>query len=209
MQIINNKISIVKGETPTYDAFIIEKDGSPIRLIKPKSTPIGDYIYCIEFVVRPSIYNRESDFVYRSYHKMDVPLFASDVVIDYNVEFNYTPEQNTSGDVLWTDGYVPQENKKEFLFRRTNNNVSDYRYYDESQTAEDGTHWIPYTLSLTFQFPYDKTSKMEAKTYQYEITLFGGLRKQTTSNDEIPLIIDFKRPLLEATDFKVGGTLSE
>jgi hypothetical protein len=130
-------------------------------------------------------------------------------LVDYNKTFNYTEEQNKAGEVLWVDGYVPSSDNLKRLFRRTNNGVSDYRYYDAAKTADDGTHWIPYEMSLTFRFPYEATSKMEAKVYQYEITLFGGINKQNAVANEIPIIIDYKRPLLEATDFTVGGTLSE
>lgn len=208
MQIINNKISIVKGETPTYDAAIIEVDGSPLRTVIP--TPASDdYQYYIEFVVRPSIYDREDDFVYKSYHLVDVHRFDEDVWVDYNEEFGYTEEQNKAGTVLWSDDDVPSESKKNLLFRRTNNKVTDYRYYDDTTTAEDGTHWIPYEVRLIFKFPYEYTSNMEAKVYKYEIALFGGVSNPDHGINEIPVTIDYKRPLLDATDFTVRGTLSE
>ena len=61
MKIINNKIYIVQGETPTYTASVIDKDtGIPYMILKTDMFPV------VEFIVRPSIYNRADDFVYLS-----------------------------------------------------------------------------------------------------------------------------------------------
>ena len=56
---------------------------------------------------------------------------------------------------------------------------------------------------------YPSTSKMEAKTYKYEVVLFNATPKYQNSKLIGLENIAYKKPLLEATDFIVGGSLSE
>lgn len=77
-------------------------------------------------------------------------------------------------------------------------------------SREDEGQWIPYEFRLTFMFPYETMAKLVAKTYKYEVTLLSGTSKESLLlPDEIPIIVDYKKPILEATDFVVGGSLSE
>lgn len=209
MRIVNNVISIAKGETSTYDVSVIDKKtGVPFILPKGIQNP------AIEFIVRPSIYNRDDDFVFRAYLlRTSDHMFETDEVVDYN-----DPEDEITAQ--WDDAVKPVEGDEGKLFRRyLSDGSSDFRYYDENQINEDdATHWIPYEFKINFTFPYEATSLMENKTYKYEVTLFGGVLKDLTQEDvlsppgegeSIYSKIDFKKPLLEATDFVVGGSLSE
>lgn len=177
MKIINNKIYISKGETPTYTANVIDKEtGAPLIISSGINNPL------IQFIVRPSIYSREDDFVMKKDMLYDVERFEQ--IKDYEEDF-------------WNDDIPGDSN---VLYRKG----LDYKFYN-SETEK----WEPYSFEISFQFPYSDTSKMEPKTYKYEITLFGGSLKQSFGDKETPINIDYKKPLLEATDFIVGGSLSE
>ena len=211
MRITNNVIYIAKGETGTYDVSVIDrKTGVPFILPKGINNP------AIEFIVRPSIYNRDDDFVFRAYLMRTTDhRFETDEVVNYN-----EPDQETIAQ--WSDASKPVVGDEGKLFRRYLDDGScDFRYYDENQVYADEygtTHWIPYEFKINFTFPYEATSLMENKTYKYEVTLFGGVLKESAQGDvlsppgkgeSIYDKIDVKRPLLEATDFVVGGSLSE
>lgn len=206
MKIVNNKISLARGETAPYDVSVVNREtGVPYMLQKGINNPV------IEFVVRPSVYSKEDDFVFKAYlFRTNDHLFETNEYVDYEYD-------------LWIDDYAPSEKDKGKLFKRTviinsNKKEIDFRYYDENQVnEEDGTHWIPYEFRINFTFPYEATSLMEAKTYLYEVTLFGGVLEDDVKDKLSPpedgrsvfKKIDYKEPLLEATDFIVGGSLSE
>lgn len=202
MKIINDNITIVQGETPTHNRAVIDKDtGAPYIISKGINNPY------IEFIVRPSVYTKKNDYVFKAY--LDCSnIKRFDEIVDYN-------------DVLWTDE-EPSDTSK--LYRRNFNGDYDYRYWDSEKTYDDGTHWHPYEFRITFTFPYADgqvkrgeetilksggTSVMEAKTYKYDITLFGGIKKAEFNPGEIPIIIDYKKPLLTAANFIVEGSASE
>lgn len=183
MKIINNKIYIAKGETPTYDVSVIDKQTEA-----PYMLPSGINNPVIEFIVRPSVYNRADDYVFRAY-------------LDYSTHKKFeTPELVEYTDNQWDDSNAPSSGDEEKLhFRITSDGIKEYRYY------ENGA-WVPYEFRISFMFPYEATSLMESKQYKYEVVLFGA--------DVLPgnaglTNISYKEPLLEATDFIVGGSLSE
>lgn len=62
-KIVNNKIYIGRGETPTYDVLVANRDGSPFKIFKTARDVEGDKTY-IEFVVRKSIYSDDITFRY-------------------------------------------------------------------------------------------------------------------------------------------------
>lgn len=183
MKIINNKIYIVQGETPTYTASVIDKDtGHPYMILNTTMTPV------VEFIVRPSIYNRADDYVYRAYMMMNnIHQFETDEVVDYDQS-------------VWEDAPLTENLGK--LHRRTLDGVNDFAYWD-------GSKWVPYEFEVSFYFDYEAMKKLEAKTYKYDITLYYGNLKENYVEGENPVEIRDKKPLLEATDFVVGGSLSE
>ena len=197
MRIVNNRIYISKGETPTYDVMVLDKDnGAPFVIPAKFENPV------IEFIVRPSVYDREDDYVLRMYlDASHMKRFDVEEPLDYI-------------ETSWDNNVVPDEDKINRLYRRAIGDEYDYRYYDANATydpekypesTENDYKWIPYEFELIFQFPYSSTSLMEAKTYKYEIALFDA---NLVDGDHLENIM-FKKFLLEATDFVVGGSLSE
>ena len=126
MKIINNKIYIVQGETPAYKASVIDKDtGNPYMILKTDLFPV------VEFIVRPSIYNREDDFVYKAYMEMDkVHQFETDEVIEYD-------------QTVWQEPPLTDNLGK--LHYMTTGGVREFKYWD-------GSKWVEYDFEIEFSF---------------------------------------------------------
>jgi hypothetical protein len=184
MKIINNKIYIVQGETPTYKASVIDRDtGHPYMILKTDLFPV------VEFIVRPSIYNRADDFVYRAFYEMDhIHQFETDEVREYKLSD-------------WKEPPLTGDDEK-LHYMNKSNGAREYAYWD-------GSKWVKYDFEIEFSFDYEAMKKLEAKTYKYDITLYYGQLKEKPIEGENPVEIKYKKPLLEATDFVVGGSLSE
>ena len=195
MKIVNNKIYIGRGETPTYHVYVIdEQSGTPYIIPSSVKNPV------LEFIVRPSIYDRENDFVFKTYLDLqDIKKFDSEEPVEYKEE-------------SWDNDVVPSEKDKNKLFiLKIAEKEYEYRYYN-STIEDDGkdSRWVPYDFEIEFQFPYEATSLMEAKTYKYEIALFDANIKRNEDGEAIGLQnIIFKKFLRHATDFIVDGSLSE
>lgn len=218
MKIVNNRIYIVKGETSTYDVSVIDKDtGAPLTIPSGIDNPV------IEFIVRPSIYNRKDDFVFKCYisyaDKKAEHDFGDTTIQTYTVTTEADNEWSNDYDFLDADGNPQPQNA---LFRKEKVIGSDeweYRYFNSNATGTgDDYKWIPYDFKIVFAFPYEATSLMESKPYKYEVTLFSADITPVTSASIVKIPpddmyeltnISHKIPLLEATDFNVGGSLSE
>ena len=210
MRIVNNKIFISQGETPTYSARVIDKDsGAPFMIDKAialKRNDDGSYsvrTIIIEFVVRDSVYSRNDDKRIRkylilkpeeSYHMFD------DLEI---IPYAGTPEFEND-EIIWDDTYVPEEANKNRLHRYESYEDNFYCRYDETNNK-----WVTYDFNVNVTFMYSETSVMEPKTYKYEIALLAGNNKEHPVPGEIPITIEFKKPLLGLTDFTVEGSISE
>lgn len=213
MQITNDNIYIVRGETPTHNRSVIDKDTGVPYII-----PDGINNPYIEFTVRPSLYDKKDNYVFKAYLDCsNVKRFSQREPLDYN-------EPNT--DVFeWTDDVVGETDR---LYRKFYMGDISYRYYDPEKeyVEKDGSksHWHPYSFSIHFSFPYADgqvrkgeedilkfggTSAMEAKKYKYSITLIAGIKKDNIKHGESPLIIDFTEPILKSADFIVEGSTSE
>lgn len=190
MKIVNDKIYISQGETPTYDVNVYDKKtGIPFMLPSEMQNPI------IEFIVRPSVYNRDDDFVLRKY--LD---FSSYKRFDYvPTVIEEIPEVSIND--IENDVSPSTENMNK-LHIYSHNGIKDYYYYENSS-------WVKYVFNITFKMNYASTSKMEAKTYKYEVVLFDATPKYQDSELIGLEDIAHKKFLLEATDFIVGGSLSE
>lgn len=189
MKIVNDKIYIARGETPTYDVKVKDrKTGVPFILPSGLEHPI------IEFVVRPSVYSKGDDFAIKKYLDFtDYPRFDD---VSY---FPEVPNGVTDAD----NKPLPGDESK--LHKYARDGETDYYYYT-------GSEWKKYEFQISFTMLYDNTSKLEEKTYKYEVALFGAepLYKDETKKEVIGISgIYYKKPLLEATDFIVGGSLSE
>lgn len=206
MRIVNNKIFIAQGETPTYSARVIDKDsGAPFMIDKAMALNADNSVRTIivEFVVRDSAYSRDDDKRIRrhlilkpdeSYHMFD------DLEI---IPYGGVP-QFVDGDIIWDDTYVPDEANKNRLHRYESYEDNFYCRYDETNNK-----WVTYDFNVNVTFMYSETSVMEPKTYKYEIALFAGNRKTNPVPGEIPITIEFKKRLLDLTDFTVEGSISE
>lgn len=190
MKIVNDKIYISQGETPTYDVNVYnKKTGIPYMLDSKMETPI------VEFIVRPSVYDSDKEYKLRKY------LDFSDVK-----KFEYIPKKLTEiptvtiTEIENDDG--PVDAHIEELHVYSHNGINDFYYWD-------GSKWVKYVFNIKFKMDYKYTSKMEAKTYKYEVVVFDAT--PIRENKEIVSLtnIDDKKFLLEATDFIVGGSLSE
>ena len=105
----------------------------------------------------------------------------------------------------WSDEVEPLEGNENCLHYKVTAGVREYRYYDDNKITDK---WTPYEFRISFQFPYEYTSIMENKTYKYEVVLIAG-NSIEHEEDELPININYKEPLMEANDFIVGGSLSE
>lgn len=193
MRIVNNKIYISQGETPTYTAKIIDKTtGIPMTLTPERVNPV------IEFVVRPSVYSGEDDYVFRKY-----------LILENIKRFNEEYTELTDVPIVTLDEILqnsePLTDNTYKLHRYEHDGERDFYYFDSYENK-----WIEYVFEISFRMDYEYTSKMEAKTYKYEVALFDADEIVSDERGVVGLNgIHFKKPLLEATDFIVGGSLSE
>lgn len=187
MKVVNHKISMMRGETPTYFSSVKFADGTPYMNTDPAN------LYCFEFVVRPSIYASGNDFVFRTYKKVNtetIPIFPSRLVIDY-------------GEAAWNDDIGPQAGYEYYLHRLKVGDIYEYRIYKDRS-------WITYSFDLEITFPYSSTRHFEPKIYYYEINLLGGIMLAETPRDSsvCPLeTIVVKIPLITPKEFKVEASI--
>ena len=181
MKIINDNIYIGRGETATYDVDVIDnKTGYPYT-IPGLVNPF------IEFSVKKSPFDKEA--VFRQY-------------IDMSSLKNI---EGWDGVRTYTTGMSAAEATQNVLYRYQAEGVYTNKYY-----YSDGTNWIEYKFNITFQFPYDKVSKFEVKTYKYQIHILDGTTNMSGNTDESPFTaITYCVPLNDPHDFTVGGSLSE
>ena len=207
MRIVNNKIFIAKGETPTYSARIIDKDtGAPF--IIDKSMALNQdgsaRTIVIEFVVRDSAYSRDEDKRIRKdlllFEGVSYYLFDDAVIKDY-VGYHESIDEN--GIPVLNNTVKPQIGDEKRLHKYENNGDYFYYYYD-------GSKWVNYDFEFNATLTYEETNAMEPKTYKYEIALFAGNIKQNALQGEFPLDqVEYKKQLLPLTDFIVEGSISE
>lgn len=189
MKIVNDRIYISRGETPTYDVKVKDKKtGIPFMLSSGMKHPV------IEFIVRPSLYSKDNDYVLKAY--LDYSDFKK--FDDVNISLEDIPNV-TINEI--EEGRAPISNTGK-LHKYSHDGVVEYYYHD-------GSKWVRYEFSISFTMSHENTSKMEEKTYKYEVVLLDGDPKYD-GDDVIGFnTINYKKLLLEATDFIVGGSLSE
>lgn len=195
MKIVNDNIYIVKGETPTYDVSVVDdKTGAPL-IVSTLPDDVANPGYVIQFNVSPSVYADRNKYVFNNYLLLgeDFHTFPTTKIEDYD------------GGPEWDVNYSFSGKDREALFRKeivANSDEWEYKYF------ENGA-WHDYELRISFMFPYEATSKMEPKTYKYAVTLFGGTKKDVVYAGENPINITYKKPLIESSDFIVGGSSSD
>lgn len=191
MRIVNNKIYISQGETPTYSAVYRDKNtGEPFKIAANAQHPF------VNFIVRDSVYKT-----------MGTPR------INYQINWDTAITVKGGGhrldeDVLdydgstWSDTYFNTHSTSQTaLYRKLNANEEyEYKYFGNDDT------WHDYSFRMVFPFLHEDTKELEAKTYTYEIVL----TYNTTSDPESDQNeITYKEVILPPTEFVVGGSLSE
>lgn len=193
-KIVNNKIYIGRGETPTYDVLVANRDGSPFKIFKTARDVEGDKTY-IEFVVRKSIYSDDITFRY-FIDQSDKKVFDSDTIILVDSFVGLGQPEDEFINHLHHTYYIDIVTKEE---------VNQYKYWDTDK-------WVDYEFRLTFPFQYGDTAHLENKTYWYEVTLMKGVLKNPLpdNNKEFPYTsISYKKILQDPIEFILGGSMSE
>lgn len=202
MRIVNNKIYIARGETPTYSASIIDKDtGAPLIIDKGLyADDKGVSTLILEFVVRDSVYSRDDDFRIKYNLLIEQSpyfhLFDGTDILSYNsISGGYNEE--------WLDSVTPEPGYENYLYRRTDLEEDNYyAYYDNGK-------WVEYSFDFDVTFRHAETSVMEPKTYKYQVTLLGGTLKDEPKPGETIVNVVYFKPILDLTDFIVEGSISE
>lgn len=200
MRIVNNKIYIARGETPTYSASIIDKDTGAPLIIDKGLYEGGVSTLILEFVVRDSAYSRDDDFRIKYNLLLEqnpyFHLFDGTDILSYNdISGGYNEE--------WLDTVTPTEGFENYLYRRTDAEEDNYYAY-----YEDGK-WVEYSFDFDVTFRHAETSIMEPKTYKYQVTLLGGALKADPKPGETIVDVVYFKPILDLTDFIVEGSISE
>lgn len=205
MRIVNNKIYIARGETPTYSASIIDKDtGAPLIIDKGLySKTDGDKkvnTLILEFVVRDSAYSRDDDFRIKYNLLLEqnpyFHIFDGTDILSYNdISGGYNEE--------WLDNVKPLEGFENYLYRRTDAEEDNYYAYYENDK------WVEYSFDFDVTFRHAETSVMEPKTYKYQVTILGGQLKTNPKPGETIVDVVYFKPILDLTDFIVEGSISE
>lgn len=192
-KIVNNKIYIGRGETPTYDVLVANRDGSPFKIFKTARDVEGDKTY-IEFVVRKSIYSDDITFRY-FIDQSDKKVFDSDTIILVDSFVGLGQPEVEFINHLHHTYYIDIVTKEE---------VNQYKYWDTDK-------WVDYEFRLTFPFQYGDTAHLENKTYWYEVTVMKGvLKNPLPDHKESPYTsISYKKILQDPTEFILGGSMSE
>ena len=183
----------MKGETPTYSAVYRDaKTGEPYKIPVNFQNPV------VKFTVRDSVYDIDNArFVYNLNWDARITVKGGGHRLDDKIATYNLPDPITSYD--WDDNYFGTYTtaSKTALYRKLNaNGEYDYAYFG------DDDKWHEYSFRLVFEFDYIHTSKLEPKTYYYEIALFADVPTDDGSKR-------YKMPILAPTEFIVGGTLSE
>ena len=136
MRIVNNKIFIARGETPTYSASIIDKDtGAPLIIDRGLySDDVKTLI--LEFVVRDSAYSRNDDF--RLKYNLLIEQNPGFHVFDGTDIIPYTSTPTTQ----WDDNVKPSAGYENYLHRRFDADENNYyAYYSNG-------HWVEYSFDF-------------------------------------------------------------
>ena len=216
-KIVNNNISITRGETATYNVKVIDKTtGAPFILPKLSKA-------IISFGVRRSDYIKDG-FAIKKYlwlcglnedlTNKPEQLDCEDIIkLDTTIIYEYN-----SKDTAWSADYnfigadgSKQPNDIKALFKYK---LSDgtWQYKANIPTLDDnGTYkpnWVDYSFTIKFPFLYADTSTLSPKSYKYSMTIYGG-NELTIEDGKIKEdTISYKKPLVDA-NFIVEADINE
>lgn len=184
-RVVNNKIYITRGDTPTYSARFYREDMAPYVIPRVNNPHLV-------FTVRNTSYYDAGDAAIQYRFPLDIADTFEDTTI-------YPYSDIPDGGDPWTeppDSEWLGAKKAAVYWANTVQNgktVTEYMIYREGE-------WVPYEApQLSFAFKYEDTRKLAVKTYWYDISLYG-----TNSDDAT----EYKKAILVPHEFIVGGTLS-
>ena len=194
-KIINNNISITRGETATYNVRLIDKTtGAPFVLPKTQADKQLN-----KFVVSFSV--RRSDYIKDGYAIKKIIEIKEDQYTLLN-DTEILEYGKLTGTEVWGDASVSNPKLKVLYKRKMATGEYDYRYWD-------GSEWLPYEFVIRFPFLYSDTSELSPKSYKYSMTIYGGNDLRLTEDNElIRESIDYKKPLVDA-NFIVEADINE
>lgn len=223
-KIVNNNISITRGETATYNVKVIDKTtGAPFIL--PKSAPKGylDDAALSDFVIVFSV--RRSDYIKDGYAMKKIlwlcPINSGELgeneydCSQYTILLDDTKIYNYLDDDVWDPTYFGDSGSrldpktgdtqtKDLMacFRRQlPDGTYEYKYWNK-------TAWIPYSFEIRFPFLYTDTSTLSPKSYKYSMTIYGGNNLTIEDGKVKEDTISYKKPLVDA-NFIVEADINE
>lgn len=228
-KIVNNNITITRGETATYNVKVIDSaTGAPFIL--PKTIEVngtGDISkFMAVFGVRRSDYIKDG-FAIKKYIWLcgvgdDLPtdkdtLICHDVILlDDTKIFTYldadwsgdyfnqpsSPEDPTPIKHIDPEYNEEQTPRKQCYKRKLTDGSYEYKWFN----PENNT-WSDYSFTIKFPFTYENTAQLSPKGYKYALTLYGG--KELKENEIDGLTgIEYKKPLVNAL-FTVEADINE
>ena len=225
-KIVNNNISITRGETATYNVKLIDKTtGAPYILpsevwVDKEEVDTEDINkFIIVFSVRRSDYIKDgyaikkflwlcgiddtAELPEEQYRCNDVILLDDTKIYDYD-----------SSETLWSPDYDFTGNNQpdniKALFRAK---LADgtYQYKANIPVKSGNTYtpnWVDYSFTIRFPFLYQDTATLSPKSYKYSMTIYGGSNLTIEDGKIKEDTIDFKKPIVDA-DFIVGADINE
>ncbi|MDY0291934.1 MAG: hypothetical protein RBR02_06330 [Desulfuromonadaceae bacterium] len=185
-KIVNDKIYISRGETATYDNYVYNLDGSPMRI------PYGEDALGIQFVVTKSQF-RTSAIIFKK------------TLLDGN---DFELKTFTNLELLTRAGgldFSTPPTESEYLADGVYSYNGEYKYpsiVPDSDPIE--YEWLDYFFRITFPFESEDTENAEPASYVYEVTVLRGIYDSENGFTTI----NVKIPLIEGKEFKIGGSTS-
>lgn len=216
-KIINNNISITRGETATYDVKVIDRvTGAPFILPQLSKAVIS-------FGVRRSDYIKDG-FAIKKYlwlcgldedvsEKPEELDCTDSIKLDTTIIYEYDNKETAWSqdyDFIGSDGtQQPNDIKALFKYKLAD---GTYQYKANLPTLNEAgkyvPNWVDYSFTITFPFLYSDTSTLSPKSYKYSMTIYGGSNLQIVDGRITETTIDYKKPLVDA-QFIVEADINE
>lgn len=207
-KIVNNNISITRGETATYNVRLIDKTTGAPFILPQLSRAI------VSFGVRRSDYIKDGFAIKKHLWLCGVDedltnkpgeIDCSDQVkLDTTIVYEYDNRNtawDTDYDFIGEDGTRQPKDIKALYKYRLTDGTYEYKYWT-------GSEWKPYEFVIRFPFLYQDTAQLSPKSYKYSMTIYGGNNLKITDGEIDKDTIDYKKPLVDA-EFIVGADINE
>lgn len=211
MQVRNNEVNVVRGETWTMSRRIENRDGSPFIVCSELTNP-----YWL-ITITSDYYRQSSRYIINKWLNLkDFPRFKITQPVnisDYGFSFSdknptlpfinqEDPEIDFTGDE--TTGYA----NVALFYEKDADGVINYKYWEYINNEKDDYEgkWVDYKCLITTTFGNNITSQWTGQNYYYSIDLVSGSKLDDKSNKPID-VIDYSRPILKPTKLVVGSDL--